>query len=32
MLSKEEFFDELAKIPGVRIEGDIVHGIGLLTP
>ena len=32
MLSEKEFFDQLEKIPGVSIEGEIVHGIRLLTP
>ena len=31
-LTEKEFFNQLEKIPGVAIEGEIVHGIRVLTP
>jgi len=32
MLNEKEFFEQLAKVPGVRIEGNKVYGIRFLTP
>jgi hypothetical protein len=31
MLSEEEFYKRLSLIPGIRIEGDTVYGVRLIT-